>query len=154
MADWDLWLRGTGAVILLLFYLSNIVTGWRATTASEQLASQHRFGWVSTLKVSFLYFLRPEIYNPSTMKIKERKKVFDNLRVYSPYISMTGAFFMFTTHLFWFISEAWKTQEFVIPFLFSHYLMSIAIHYFHFKAEMNLTYNGRESENESVNCIH
>lgn len=130
-------IRWGASLLLLVLYISNVVTGWRATTVAERYSPEHRAGFFQGFKNVLLYFFNPKykILNIKDENIKE--KVYNHLSVHSPYISTFGAVCMFIVHLSWFYNEYWRTQELLFPFLFSHYMVSLALHYFHFKVEFS-----------------
>jgi len=130
---------------LLLFYASNMVTGWRATVAAERLINrEEKSSLWDSLKFLGAFFAAPFGNHFDDWSHHRKKKVWDHVRLFGPYISTSAAFMLFMTHLLWYGSGAWKTQEYLYPFMFGHYLASLAFHYFHLKSEMNSLFMERK----------
>ena len=131
MAEWaEQWIsvRSVASAALILLYASNVVSGWAATAAQSRKTPRR-----DRHALPALWIVISSLFVPWALKgrMARRGALMEWLSVVGPYLSTFAAAMMGSVHVYWFLGRDFVGQPQLFGFLWAHYALVVAIHFWH-----------------------
>jgi Na+/melibiose symporter-like transporter len=128
--DYELTLRWLGSVAILVGYMNNIITGWRALPHGADYpelpsGARRRALYYGVM----MFFLRVNWLRDRPHE--HQRQALAAIALNIAYWSVPASFLGGAAHLFWFTQGAWTDQVGLWKFVANHVSMSIVVNFMH-----------------------